>query len=172
MAVKKKWIEITCKVCNKTFKVKPYREKTARFCSHRCGNIVKAKMAGQINIDRLRGKGKKHPYVKYYGRHMHRVVAEEMLGRKLTSKEIVHHIDGDPKNNAPENLLVTNRRKHAEIHNALSYVPPKTNIGECTVDGCTGQQECRHLCHIHYGRWYLKEGRQQIATQRLSASSS
>lgn len=30
-------ITISCEVCNKTFTVKPYRAKTARFCSRQCG---------------------------------------------------------------------------------------------------------------------------------------
>jgi hypothetical protein len=36
----------------------------------------------------------------------YRVVASEMLGRPLKRTEIVHHRDGNPKNNSPENLLV------------------------------------------------------------------
>ena len=36
----------------------------------------------------------------------HRLVAEEMLGRYLERHEVVHHIDGDVKNNSPENLQV------------------------------------------------------------------
>lgn len=36
----------------------------------------------------------------------HRLVAESVLGRRLSKREIVHHIDGDPANNCPENLEV------------------------------------------------------------------
>ena len=41
----------------------------------------------------------------------HRLVMEKKLGRYLLRQEVVHHIDGDPKNNSPENLMVfqTNR---------------------------------------------------------------
>ena len=39
------------------------------------------------------GKGQGKTYSKYYGRHTHRVVAEQMLGRKLKPGEVVHHID-------------------------------------------------------------------------------
>ena len=36
----------------------------------------------------------------------HRVVAEKKIGRPLRDGELVHHIDGNKQNNAPENLGV------------------------------------------------------------------
>ena len=45
----------------------------------------------------------------------HRFVAEQMLGRPLTSEEAVHHIDGNRLNNAPENLVVMTRQEHDRI---------------------------------------------------------
>jgi hypothetical protein len=36
----------------------------------------------------------------------HRLVMERKLGRYLGPKEVVHHIDGDPANNHPDNLEV------------------------------------------------------------------
>lgn len=41
---------------------------------------------------------------------------EEKLGRKLSSSEIVHHIDGNKKNNSIENLQIVTRSEHAQIH--------------------------------------------------------
>jgi hypothetical protein len=46
----------------------------------------------------------------------HRLVMESILGRKLTDDEVVHHIDGNKQNNAPENLVVLTRSEHARIH--------------------------------------------------------
>ena len=65
----------------------------------------------------LRGKGEGRTYTKRLGRHEHRVVAEQMLGRPLREGEVVHHMDGNKKNNAPENLLVfPSQKKHAAWH--------------------------------------------------------
>ena len=61
------------------------------------------------------GKGKS--YAKLYGRHEHRVVAERMLGRKLKKGEIVHHIDGNKRNNVEDNLIVLpSQSEHAKLH--------------------------------------------------------
>lgn len=58
-------------------------------------------------------------YEKFLGRHTHRVVAELMLGRPLRPEEVVHHIDGNKRNNAPENLMVfQSQAEHAAWHAA------------------------------------------------------
>ncbi|GAA4015690.1 hypothetical protein GCM10022631_29900 [Deinococcus rubellus] len=50
----------------------------------------------------------------------HRRVAAALLGRSLLPGEIVHHLDGDSTNNAPENLLVlSSQRFHAHIEHVL-----------------------------------------------------
>ncbi len=46
----------------------------------------------------------------------HRVVAEMMLGRRLLSDEVVHHINGDTLDNRPENLKVWFRDEHGLHH--------------------------------------------------------
>lgn len=63
------------------------------------------------------GKGHKNTYVKYYGRHLHRIIAEEILGRPLKKGEVVHHIDGNKKNNNPSNLMIfKSQSEHAKWH--------------------------------------------------------
>ena len=49
----------------------------------------------------------------------HRVVVESLLGRYLSSNEIVHHVNGDKSDNRIDNLEVVSRATHARIHNNL-----------------------------------------------------
>lgn len=67
------------------------------------------------------GEGK--TYEKTYGVHTHRVVAEQILGRPLRKGEVVHHIDGDKRNNSPENLRIfESQAEHARFHKDLDAV--------------------------------------------------
>lgn len=113
-----------CEQCNEPFTGRDRPWAKARFCSKRCAFLFKAtreyqvnagKKAGALNIIRLRGKGKVG-YIKEYGKHQHRLVMEKKLGRKLTSNEIVHHIDHNKHNNDPDNLQLVTRAEHARIH--------------------------------------------------------
>ncbi len=64
------------------------------------------------------GEGKS--YEKYFGRHLHRIVAEQMLGRPLQKGEVVHHIDENKRNNLPSNLRVfASQAEHVKHHQDL-----------------------------------------------------
>jgi hypothetical protein len=68
------------------------------------------------NSEAKRQKGSRKGYTKINGRHKHRIIAEQMLGRKLQPGEIVHHKDGDKRNNTPENLEVMTQSEHIREH--------------------------------------------------------
>lgn len=47
----------------------------------------------------------------------HRLVVEGIIGRVLDKSEVVHHIDGDKKNNSPSNLMLfPNESEHQKHH--------------------------------------------------------
>jgi hypothetical protein len=46
----------------------------------------------------------------------HRRIAEEVLGRKLSSNEVVHHMDENPMNNDIKNLIIISRSQHGKLH--------------------------------------------------------
>jgi hypothetical protein len=66
--------------------------------------------------DKLRDSGEGRTYRKRDGRHEHRIVAEEKLGRPLRRGEVVHHIDHDFRNNDSANLAVMTQGEHMREH--------------------------------------------------------
>ena len=116
MPARKEKIKLTCGVCRNPFEVEPYRANRAKFCGWSCKQKAGAAIANAKIIEKYRGTGSK-TYVKENGRHQHRVVMEAHIGRPLLSTEIVHHKDGNKKNNKIDNLeLVDCQSSHVKMH--------------------------------------------------------
>lgn len=114
-----------CLQCRIVFQPKAKR-RNQRFCSRQCArkailtpehNARVSRISAQLRAEALRGRGDGKGYPKLNGRHAHRVVAEQMIGRPLLPGEIVHHLDDNKKNNDPSNLVVlASQSEHARLH--------------------------------------------------------
>lgn len=58
-----------------------------------------------------------HPNANKYGWVPEHVVAMAiMIGRSVPKGMVVHHMDGDKRNNAPSNLMLCTQRDHTRMH--------------------------------------------------------
>lgn len=130
---------LICEKCGKPFErylcqMKP--NLTHFFCSRACAkehlSTKMTKMNIELNPTRMdnfetrlavreghlrRNTGNEHCYPKIMGMHEHRILAEEILGRPLKKGEIVHHKDGNPRNNSIDNLeVLSSQSEHAKLH--------------------------------------------------------
>jgi hypothetical protein len=71
------------------------------------------------------------------------LVAEKVLERSLTQDEDVRHIDGDTKNNAPENLEVVSTNSGFRVIALVdNYVSKPRRITTKTFIPCKFQRKC------------------------------
>lgn len=117
----------SCQQCGKSFQP-TFKRRNRKFCSLECQrtsclentpetNAELSRRTAAVRGNTLRGRGEGKTYRKLHGRHEHRVVAEQMLGRPLTSSEVVHHRDGNKRNNDPANLeVLPSRAEHSRHH--------------------------------------------------------
>ncbi len=141
-----------CLKCKKIMSLKLRRDiKRKKFCSHSCraSYYVCLNLLGKPPTEKqrhtfdkwnsehkreksLRWKGGRYtksgyPYINSKTGPVleHRLVAKEILGRELTRKDVVHHIDGDKLNNAKDNLWIGNQSDHIKLHQSLERIAYK-----------------------------------------------
>ncbi len=118
-----------CLTCGTRFH--PWSNSPGKYCSYKCSSNGRD-YRGSKN-PKWRGGKVKGPQgrVMVYapGHHLatavngtyaleYRMVAEVKIGRALLPTEDVHHINGNPHDNRPENLQVMSHAKHAGLHSS------------------------------------------------------
>lgn len=124
-------IKINCKECNKVIYTYPSRIGRKKYCSPTCRgkNNLKLFKAGHKYFPSSKNKGihyhssgyihilsPNHPFKDCRGYVAeHRLVMEKKLGRYLTKKEVVHHINGIKNDNRIKNLILfSSQLEHAK----------------------------------------------------------
>lgn len=89
---------------------------------------------------------------------VHRLVMEQVLGRRLRSDEVVHHISGDKTDNRPENLMVVTQSEHTQMHVTGRWARHYDACIAC--DSTRFPHNAKGLCRRCYmERWHLPRRR-------------
>lgn len=120
-----------CKACGKeTFS---YPSRIQKFCSNLCARVGKHN-GNYKNTDFFVSSRKPNfcgeiitrKYVRigtsFKWQLEHRAIAEKVLGRKLKSTELVHHINCDSSDNRLKNLLICKKDYHTWLHQRMGYL--------------------------------------------------
>src|ERR1700704_1673581 len=126
-AFKRRSVSFLCDNCGAPGRIPPWRvgHSTLHFCNRDC-------YAAHKRVGSISSYGYRVFCINGRDVFEHRLVMENHIGRRLGSKEIVHHVDGNKLNNDISNLRVMDRGDHIRHHKPLTWdiEAAKTMIAE------------------------------------------
>ena len=145
-----KQVKLFCCYCGGMFEKPPSKIKRVNFCSKKCLHSYNSRkmslfnrttnpmnIKGQQTIEqrykkreRMLKPNSQGNYKKFFGDFEHRRVARVKIGRELQPNEVVHHIDGNKRNNNPNNLQVMTRADHMRLHMRQYWASKKAGVYE------------------------------------------
>lgn len=137
-----------CSWCKKVSFTLDHHTQLSGMCSRSCS--MTKRNTGKFGKDHPRYVGNFTTYCDGYVRkfdrngsiYQHRQVVEKVLNRKLTKKEVVHHINFQKDCNNPNNLIVVssaeNAAFNAKIAKRLATLVPQELLHQITLEelGC------------------------------------
>lgn len=143
-------ISVTCTFCEKVFYTHAawIRKGGGKHCSRSC---FASERTGKKNSNWRGGNGKidtggyKEIYLPSHPRSIkglvreHIVIAEGKIGKQIPRGYHVHHKDGDPSNNNPDNLEVFDGQRGHKLRHAYNRIR--------AVGGCPVVQKICSYCH-------------------------
>lgn len=138
-------ITVKCRECNSdrlvhNRSIKEMNSTLCRVCANKKISATRKRLYGKSNpgwrggtIDKdgyvVLGIPPDHKFISMATKHgkirEHRLIMAEFLGRCLIPSEIVHHVDGDKKNNAMQNLELFS----SQCEHLTTILGGKTNAG-------------------------------------------
>lgn len=137
-----------CQHCGGPYSAPPSHASRRKYCSRACYHASRSIVARGPNNPNWKGgraiiDGRPCVYAPRHPRAMKRMgyvyesmlVAEAALGRRLKwfgpgnhASEVVHHINGDPADNTPSNLLICTERYHQWLHRVAMKSPQERHL--------------------------------------------
>ena len=97
-----------CSVCGKLYKASYAKQLRCTECCR-----TRLNLGGANNLQHVNTRRNGVSILK------HRLIAENILHRKLLQDECVHHLDHNKQNNDPTNLILIHTKDHSKLHDYL-----------------------------------------------------